>query len=130
MSDDFTQAIRQHGDKELPVEDQAKLGKTQGTSLGDEHAGFLDLVMKLIDDGVIDLSDPTSFIKLDIYEECDDAMKGKIDQATPNIISFLDKIIRLHASDEPSESFEMKGLIEALWQAKERIEKDVDVFVF
>lgn len=130
MKNPFVKAIKKHSGKDPTESDQKDLGKPQGTALADEHANFLQTVLKLIDDGKIDLVNPQSVFNQDVYEGLSDELKAKTDQTLPNIISLLERIMDLHSRPEENESMEMKNLIETLWQAKQRIEEHADVFIF
>jgi hypothetical protein len=129
-TDPLAQAIEEHGDADIPVEEQQELGKPQAASFSDEHDHFLATVLQLIDEGKINTGVPESFINQDIYDGLSEELQGKVDLAIPNVVSFLDKIIELHKRPESNESYEMKTLIESLWQTKQRIEEQADVFIF
>jgi hypothetical protein len=130
MADAFAKAIQEHSGNDPSEEEQQRLGKPRSDGMTDEHAGFLDLVLRLIDEGNVDTKNPESFVRKNIYSGLSEEMQGKVDFVIPNLISLLERIMDLHARPEKDDSFEMKNLIETLWQAKERIEKEVDVFIF
>ncbi|MBT3835064.1 hypothetical protein HOF56_02330 [Candidatus Peribacteria bacterium] len=130
MADDFAKAIKKHSGQDPSEEKQEQLGKPQAVQLTDEYENFLKTVISLIDDGKIDTKKPSSFINDDIYDSLDDELRAKTDQAIPNIASLLDRIMDFHAREEDDESVEMKGLIDMLWQSKQRIEEHADVFIF
>lgn len=130
MTDAFTKAIRQNAGGGPGEEEQKALGRPTAVSFDDEHASFMKTVISLIDAGTIDTKSPMSFLNLAIYNHISPELHAKTDQALPNISSLLERIMDLHARPEKNESFEMQNLIESLWQVKERIEKEADVFVF
>lgn len=130
MPTPFAKAIAKHAGKELPVATQTKLGTPQGTNLQDEHVSFLKTVIGLIDTGKIDTKFPQTFLHVDVYEGLSPEWKAKTDRAIPNIATLLERIMDLHARPEKNESYEMKNLIEHLFQAKRRIEEHADVFTF
>lgn len=130
MPTPFAKAIQEHDGRDLPAGRQRQLGKPQETTLAAEHAAFLKTVIALIDSGKIDTKFPQTFIHAEVYENLSPTWKAKVDRAIPNVSTFLECIMDLHARPEKDESFEMKNLIELLWQAKERIEQHADVFVF
>jgi uncharacterized protein YktB (UPF0637 family) len=130
MTNPFAKLLKKHAAKEPSLEDQKRLGVPKETSLGGAHEDFLHTVLALIDQGKIDTKRPETFIKKAIYENLSQEWKAKVDMATPNIISLLERIMDLHARPENNASVEMKNLIETLWQAKERIESHADVFIF
>lgn len=130
MPTPFFKAIQKHSGKDLPAATQTQLGIPQGTSLADEHASFLKTVITLVDGGKIDTKFPQTFLHSDVYESLLPEWKAKTDRVIPNIATLLERIMDLHARPEKDESYEMKNLIELLWQAKERIEQHADVFIF
>ena len=130
MKNPFAKAIKKHSGKDPAESEQKELGKPVGAALADEHANFLQIVLKLIDDGKIDLVNPQSIFNQDVYDGLSDEWKARTDQALPNIISLLERVMDLHSRPEENESMEMKNLIETLWQAKQRIEEHADVFIF
>ncbi len=116
--------------KELPVSVQKRLGVPKPGALHEEHTDFLKEVIDLLDTGKIDTKLPMTFIHENVYKGLSQDWKAKVDMATPNIVSLLERIMDLHARPENNASVEMKNLIETLWQAKERIEREADVFIF
>jgi len=130
MPNPFAKAIKKHSGRDPKESDQVALGKPQKTVLQDDHASFLNEIIALIDSGKVDTKNPNSFINDDVYNGLPQELKAKADMGLPNIISLLERIMDLHAREESNESFEMKNLIDTLWQAKERIEKHADVFIF
>jgi hypothetical protein len=130
MANPFTKAIKKHSGKDPSEESQVALGTPQAGDMGDDHHGFLESVIGLIDAGKINTAEPHSFINDDVYDGLSDELRGKTDLAIPNICSLLDRIMDLHHREEDNNSFEMKNLIETLWQTKERIEEHSDVFIF
>ena len=130
MSSHYAKAIKKHSGKDPSESRQKELGTPRAGDLSGDHSSFLKEILKLIDDGKIDLMHPHSFINDDVYKELNDEVKGMADRAIPNIISLLERVMDLHARDESNESIEMKNLIDALWQAKQRVEAHADVFIF
>ena len=130
MTNPFAKAIKKHSGKDPSVAEQQRLGKPQAVSFSDDHSDFLNNIISLIDEGKIGTADPQSLINDDVYAGLSDELRAQTDKTIPNIVSLLERIMDLHAREEDNESFEMKSLIETLWQAKERIEKHADVFIF
>lgn len=130
MTNPFAKAIKKHSGKDPSEAEQQRLGKPRAASLSDEHTDFLKNLIDLIDAGKIDTKDSQSFINDEVYAGLADDVRAKTDQAIPNIITLLERIMDLHAREEDNASFEMKNLVETLWQAKERIEQHADVFIF
>ena len=116
--------------KDLSLAQQKRLGVPKPAEFEKVHSEFLREVFSLLDNGTIDTKFPMTFIHEDVYSGLSQDWKAKVDMATPNIVSLLERIMDLHARPENDASVEMKNLIETLWQAKERIERQADVFIF
>jgi hypothetical protein len=130
VSNPFAKAIKKHSGNDPSDAAQIALGTPRADGLSDEHTGFLKNLFTLIDKGKIDTKNPMSFVHEDVYGALPDDLRAKTDQAIPNICTLLERIMDLHARPEKNDSFEMKNLIETLWQAKQRIEDRADVFIF
>ncbi len=126
----FLARFRKKEVSEPSLEDQKRLGIPKPTGLAQTHEKFLKEVIVLIGQGQIDTKFPETFIHQPVYRGLSPEWRAKVDMATPNIISLLERIMDLHARPENDASVEMKNLIETLWQAKERIEQHADVFIF
>lgn len=90
---------------------------------------FLNLIMRLIEEGKINLYVPSSLLNTEIYEKMNEAEKGKADQ---NAVLMLNKIREIHNLmkfiKEPN--FQVKNLVDSLRQNKEAMEKiDGDVYI-
>ena len=129
MTNPFAKAIKKHSGKDPSEAEQRRLGKPRAASLSDDHADFLKNIIRLIDAGKINTADMQSFINDDVYAGLSDELRAQTDKTIPNIVSLLERIMDLHAREEDNESFEMKSLIETLWQINERMGEH-DVFVF
>ena len=130
MTTPYSKALEKHGSKALPEALQHALSKPREISLAEKHDIFLKTVIGLMDSHTIDMKNPASLRKEAVYRKLSPEWQRKVDIVVPNIITLLERIMDLHARPEKDESIEMKHLIETLWQAKERIEKQADVFVF
>lgn len=126
---DFAQAIEDH--KDLPEDAQKKAGQAIAGKMDDEHAAFLQTLLKMLDDHVLNTVDPESFIKRDVYDTMPQEWKGKTDLALINIADQVRRIEEFYISKHtPNESPQLQQMIEELWQMKQRIEETYDVFVF
>ncbi len=126
---DFGSLYEKH--KNLSEDAQKKAGKSNGAKMPDEHETFMKKILKMLDKKEIDPRDPQSFLKMSVYNDLDDEWRGKVDRTLPNLADLLRIIVEFRVSKEtPDESPELQTMIEHLWQMKERIEKDYDVFKF
>lgn len=97
----------------------APLKDESGLSEEDKH--FLELIMKLIEDGSIKLHEPSSLLNNAVYGALDEMAKGKADQ---NTVTMLARIRDIHdlmqLSTEPT--FQVQNLVKDLRYKKERLE--------
>ncbi|MBI5155774.1 hypothetical protein HZA45_00715 [Candidatus Peregrinibacteria bacterium] len=126
---DFGSLYEKH--KNLSEDAQKKAGKAIAGKMTDDHESFMKKVLKMLDKKEIDPRDPQSFLKMKVYNDLDDEWKTKVDLMLPNLADLLRIIVEFRLSKEtPDESPQLETMIGHLWQMKERIEKDYDVFKF
>ena len=127
--DDFIQKIQKQ--EQLTQEQEQSAGQPVQGALEEEHRTFLGTLFTLIDNGEIDVVDPQSFLNQDVYGKLGEEWKDKTDLALTNIAGQL-KLINNFRNDEntPDESPQLQTMVEQLWQMKQRIEEQHDVFKF
>lgn len=126
---DFSSMIGKH--KNLSEEKQKEAGKAIAGKMTTEHETFLKNLIALLDKKEIDVTDPQSFINKKIYDKMPQEWKGKTDMALMNIAQQITQIENFYRSTEtPNESPHLETMIEHLWQMKQRIEAEYDVFKF
>lgn len=112
-------------------EEQKRMGQAQGGDMDEQHKEFVKLLAQLIADGTIDPTLTETFVKKEVYHSLSPDMKVKVDLSIPNIATLLTHIVEFYVSKQtPDACPQLANMIEQLWVMKERIEKDVDVFVF
>lgn len=118
-------ALIEHEDTDLSEETQKKIGKTliDKGALSEEHKNYFGKIIKLIEEKDIDVTKPESILNTAVYEKLSEQQQGKIDIAYPNICRLLEQIKQIWDKDH-EESYQMKNLVESVWQAKEKIEKE------
>lgn len=127
--DDFLQKIA--GDKTLSVDEQIQAGTPIAGSIGDEYKGFLQTLKTLLDEKHIDPFDPKSFLNMDVYSRLPEDVRDKADLILVNLAHQVRLIADFLASDHtPEESPQLMTMVQQLWQTKQQIEKDYDVFKF
>ncbi len=98
-------------------------------SMDGKDQEFLNLIISLIDDGKINLYQPSSLLKNEIYEKLDDKAKGEVDLAAMNMLNAIREIKGLNDNGF-QETFQMKNLVHRLRMNKEQLESaDGDVFI-
>jgi hypothetical protein len=126
---DFADLAKQHAD--LTVADQKKAGQAIAGDMDAEHANFLQTLIGLLDRKEIIASDAQSMLKQDVYGSLPQEWKDKVDLALANIAEQVRLIEEFYRSTQtPNSSPQLQTMIELLWQQKQRIEKEHDVFKF
>ena len=98
-------------------------------SMDGKDQEFLNLIISLIDDGKINLYQPSSLLKNEIYEKLDDKAKGEVDLAAMNMLNAIREIKGLNDNGF-KETFQMQNLVHRLRMSKEQLESaDGDVFI-
>ncbi len=118
-------------DKDLTIEEQKSAGVPLSGALDTEYKNFLQTLKKLLDDGTIDPFDPQTFLNAGVYNDLDEEVQEKADLALVNIAHQI-RLIHgfLESSETPDESPQLQTMVEQLWEMKQKIEIDNDVFVF
>jgi hypothetical protein len=117
--------------RELTEKEQKNAGAPIKGKMDKKHNDFMQTVIKLIDNKKIDIDDPLTFLKSDVYEKLDDEWQDRTDIALVNIADQLRLINEFYRSKEtPEESPQLQTMVEQLWQMKQKIEEQHDVFKF
>ena len=125
----FSQQIKDA--KDLTIKDQKKAGTPVSGAIDNEHAQFLKTLQTLINERKIDPQDPQTFLNTDVYKNLDEQTQDKADLALHNMAAQVRLIHEfLESSQTPDQSPQLQTMVEQLWQMKQTIEIDNDVFVF
>jgi len=126
---DFHSLIKKHS--KLPEEKQIEAGQAIAGKMTKEHETFLKELITLLDEKQIDVTNPESFINKKIYDKMPQEWKGKTDMALSNMAQQIRQIEDFYRSKQtPNESPHLETMIDYLWQMKQRIEVEYDVFKF
>ncbi|MDD3897234.1 MAG: hypothetical protein PHU04_05375 [Candidatus Peribacteraceae bacterium] len=129
--DDFLSTIAQQGKTPLSEKKQKQAGAPLQGALSNEHKQFLQTIKQLIASGEINVEEPKTFLKKDVYDGLSEEWKEKSDLALSNIAMLLKQMYELYVrTDTPNESPQYRTMIEQLWEMKQRIEEHHDVFKF
>lgn len=94
-----------------------------------EDEAFVQDVVAKFDSGAINRHAPSSLINPKMYENLDDAQKGKADQNAFNLLARLRDIYDVWKA-HPVPTFQVRNQIRAIRLTKERLENELgDVFV-
>ncbi len=128
MADFFTQVA---ASKQLTIDEQKKAGTPVKGSMNDEYKNFLKVLKELLDSGEIDPYVPKSFLKMDVYESLSEELQEKTDLLLMNLAHQVRMIHDyIESKDTPAESPQLTNMVDHLWNTKQQIEKDHDVFKF
>lgn len=95
----------------------------------DAQESFLEKLMRLIKEGVLDPMKPSSIINTAVYDTLPDEAKGKVDLEAVNMASAIREIRDLFESGN-NESFQLQNRIESLREIKTRLEEEGgDLFI-
>lgn len=118
-----------------PISDESQkvvnepIADSSGVSGGDQE--FLNKILALVDDGKINLHQPSSLLNQEVYDGLDQEKQGKVDQQSFNMLSTIRELHNFNASEFTNDSYQFKNMIEKLKVQKEETEKECgDVFVF
>jgi hypothetical protein len=126
---DFASSIRKHHN--LSDDDLKKAGQAIAGKMGKKHEDFLKVLLNLLSSKEIDPADPETFLKQEVYDALDNDWKAKVDLALINIAQQIELIADFfHSTKTPNESPHLETMIEHLWDMKQRIEDQHDVFKF
>ncbi|MBI4235609.1 hypothetical protein HY604_04915 [Candidatus Peregrinibacteria bacterium] len=94
-----------------------------------EDKDFLEMVIKLINEGKINLYNPETLINNTVYATLTTEVQAKVDMEAFNLLSALRDMKGLHDSDN-SETYQMENLVQRVRLSKERLEKEGgDLFI-
>lgn len=97
--------------------------------MDEDTKSFLELLLKHINDGNIDLHKPSSLINEIYYNGVDELKKGKTDMEAFNMLSIIREIKDLYDAGY-KDSYQIKNMVEHLKESKERLENEGgDLFI-
>ena len=112
-------------------DDQKKAGQAISGKMEEKHKKFILNLIKLIESGEIDTMAPQTFVKKDVYDSMPEEWRDKTDLILVNLADEIRMVVDFWKSTEtPDESPQLDTMVEALWNSKQSIEKEYDVFKF
>lgn len=114
-------------DDKTQKELNAPLSDPTGVDPADQE--FLEMVVKMIDEGVIDLYKPDSLINHEFYDTLSEDRQGKADLEAVNLLSALRDIKGLYDGGF-KDTFQIQNLVHRVRNTKERLEEEGgDMFI-
>jgi hypothetical protein len=99
------------------------------TGVDEKDKKFMEKVMKLINNGTIDLYKPETLMNKEVYDNLDEMAKGKADTNAVPLLADLRQMKKLYESGH-QDSFQIQNLVHRVRLTKERLEKDCgDVYI-
>ncbi len=117
ISDETQQAVNN------PIEDP--------TGMDGDDQMLVNMIVNLIDEGKINLYQPSSLINQEVYDGLDDEKKGRVDQQAFNMLSTVREVYNYNQSDFTNNSYQFQNTVQKLREQKEQTENEIgDVYVF
>ena len=93
-----------------------------------EDQTLLNQLMQKVEDGSINLYQPSSLLNAAVYDTLSPEMKGKADQNAVILLGEIREIVNLmKISQEPT--YQVKSLVQSLNTAKSRLEEAGNIFI-
>ena len=93
-----------------------------------EDQTLLNQLMQKVEDGSINLYQPSSLLNVAVYDTLSPEMKGKADQNAVILLGEIREIVNLmKISQEPT--YQVKSLVQSLNTAKSRLEEAGNIFI-
>ena len=93
-----------------------------------EDQTLLNQLMQKVEDGSINLYQPSSLLNVAVYEALSPEMKGKADQNAVILLGEIREIVNLmKLSQEPT--YQVKNLVQSLNITKSRLEEAGNIFI-
>ncbi len=120
---DLADLAAQHQD--LPEHDQVKAGQAIPGKMSDEHERFMLFLVKLVDEGAIDLYVTDTFLNPEVAETLSDEAREQVSLALLNIAAQARQIYDFYKSQKtPNESPHLQTMVEHIWQTKSKLEEE------
>jgi len=99
------------------------------TGVEDEDVKFMDLVVKYINEGKIDLHTPATLMNMSVYEKANEKAQGKADFNAVSLLNDLRQLKKLYDAGDHT-SFQIQNLVHRVRLTKERLEDECgDIYI-
>ncbi len=86
-----------------------------------EDGQLLNLVVSLVNEGKINLYQPSTLVNQEVYNALDSSMKGKVDVESMNLLGAIREIKGLYDAGF-GETYQISNLVSRMRATKERLE--------
>ncbi len=93
-----------------------------------EEEAFLNLLMAKIEDKTINLYSPSSLLNTPVYDALPTEAKGLADQNAFLLLTKVREIYNLMQISREA-TYQVKNLVDSLFQTKQRLEEHGDIFI-
>lgn len=108
---------------------QKKLNEPLKYDGSSQNKDFLEMLVKLINDGKIQVYKPDTLFNHEVYDKLDQAAKGKADYEAMNLLHVIREIKGLYDAGYKA-TYQIDNLVEKLRVTKERLEmQGGDIFI-
>ena len=117
--------------KSIDINVQHMINKPQAdpTGVEDEDAKFMELVVKYINEGKIEIHTPSTLMNMAIYENASEKVQGKADFNAISLLNDLRQMKNLYDSGDHT-SFQIQNLVQRVRLTKERLEDECgDIYI-
>lgn len=123
--------IKQYEDHQVDDKTQQELNEPlkDQTGFNKGHEEFLKMLIKLLEDGILDPHKPATLYNRAIYDKLSEEEQEKTDLTAINLMSLIRQIESLWKLDQ-SASFQIQNLVESVFQMKSKFETQYgDVYI-
>ncbi len=101
------------------------------TGLDDKDQELVNMIASLVDEGKINLYQPSSMVNQEVYDNLDRTQQGKIDQQAFNMLTTVRNIYSYNQSDFTNSTYQFQNMVHTFRLQKEKSEEEFgDVYKF
>lgn len=113
----------------VDVQTQKELNEPLKYNGSSQNKDFLEMLVKLINEGKIQIYKPATLINHEVYDKLDQTAQGKADYEAVNMLMVIREIKGLYDAGY-KETYQIDNLVERLRVSKERLEvQGGDLFI-
>lgn len=114
---------------DIDEQTQKRLNEPLKYSGDSKNKDFLEMLVKLINDGKIKIYESSTLINYEVYDKLEEMAKGKADYEAMNLLHVIREIKSLYDAGY-KETYQIDNLVEKLRVTKERLEvQGGDIFI-
>jgi len=122
LDPNYKSKIDSYKNQEISAQTQERLNTPLKKSVQPKYKDYLKLILDLINQGTIDVFNPSSIINTNIYNTLNEQGKADVDKILINLINMVQRMQYLNEKGEEN-SFQLESIVDNIWQTKEKIEQ-------